>query len=103
MKRLFSCSIFLSRTSETVIAFRNVYAREIFFTQRRNGAEKSLETRQRFASLRLCVRNILELSGVARLPGQQNSHTADSPKKHKKLKDLVASFMHCCQADDANF
>jgi len=76
---------------------------KIFLTQRRNGAEKSLETRQRFASLRLCVRNTVEPSAVTALLKQQNSHTAGSPKKHKKLKDLVASFMHCCQAGDANF
>jgi len=103
MKRLFSCSIFLSRTSETVRTFRNVYAKSRFLTQSRKGAKKALETRQRFASLRLCVRNILELSGVARLPGQQNSHTADSPKKHKKLKDLLALFVHCSRIGDANF
>ena len=30
---------------------------EIFRTQRRKGAKKTLETRQRFAPLRLCVRN----------------------------------------------
>jgi len=33
---------------------------EVFLTQRRKDAAKALETRQRFAPLRRCVRNIFQ-------------------------------------------
>ena len=39
-----------------------------FLTQRRKGAKKTLETRQRFAPLRLCVRNLLHLGPFRATP-----------------------------------
>jgi hypothetical protein len=36
-----------------------------FLTQRRKGAKKALEARQRFAALRLCVRNISSASRIS--------------------------------------
>jgi hypothetical protein len=40
-------------------ALHGKYARREDLTQRRKGAKKPLETRQRFAPLRLCARNFL--------------------------------------------
>jgi hypothetical protein len=45
---------------------------------------------------------ILRQPAVAGLPQQQNGHSGDSSKKHKKLKELVASFVHCARVGDAN-
>jgi len=42
--------------------------KKIFLTQRRKGAKKTLETRQRFAPLRLCVRNLFHIGTFRATP-----------------------------------
>jgi hypothetical protein len=47
---------------------RGFEGKKIFLTQRRKGAKKTLETRQRFAPLRLCVRNLFHIGAFRAKP-----------------------------------
>jgi len=50
------------------MAFRNDHAKRYFSRKGAKAQRKTLEMRQHFAPLRLCGRNILELSDVTDLP-----------------------------------
>ena len=62
---------------------------EIFLAQRRKGAKKALETRQRFAPLHLCARDLV---GIDVLSGKADPyHSLNKRCRHERLWSHIAS------------